>query len=109
MQNKRRLSLLPLCGLILALFGFTATGCKIEKVDTASNDGGTKAADSTAIEIKRADGDNVKVGFVTNCQASFWVIAQAGCEAAAKENGVECVFRAQTSGSKAEDLEEHYR
>jgi ribose transport system substrate-binding protein len=53
--------------------------------------------------IKRADGDNIQVGFVTNCQASFWVIAQAGCEAAAKENGVECVFRAPTSGSKAEE------
>ena len=71
MQNKRRLSLLPLCGLILALFGFTVTGCKIEKVDTASSDGETTAADSTAIKIKQADGDNVKVGFVTNCKRRF--------------------------------------
>ncbi len=69
------------------------TGCKIEKVDTAatSTDSGPSGGQGSA--IKSSDGDETKVAYVTNGIASFWVIAEAGCKAAEKDLGVECVVK----------------
>jgi ribose transport system substrate-binding protein len=42
-----------------------------------------------------------KVAFVSNNPFDFWTIAQAGCDRAAAENGVECVFKKPGQGDAA--------
>ncbi|MCC9601331.1 sugar-binding protein [Stieleria sp. JC731] len=76
---------------LIALVAAMAVGCKIEKVD--SNQENELAETNAANAIKKADGDDIKVAYVTNGIASFWVIAEAGCKAAARDLGVECTIR----------------
>lgn len=71
--------------------GMAATGCTIEKVEPESETLTAQASKTQA--IKKADGEDIKVAYVTNGIASFWVIAEAGCKAAAKDLGVECTVR----------------
>ncbi|MCD0458844.1 sugar-binding protein [Roseiconus lacunae] len=63
-------------------------GCKIEKVEPESESRAAEKASPNA--IKTAEGEDIKVAYVTNGIASFWVIAEAGCNDAAEELGVEC-------------------
>ena len=50
-----------------------------------------------------APGKKLKLAFVTNNAATFWTIARAGCEEAAKELGnVDVDFRIPSTGSAAE-------
>jgi len=69
------------------------TGCKIEKVDTATTTSDSAASGDESAAVKTADGEQLKVAYVTNCVASFWVIADKGCKDAAKDLGVECLVR----------------
>ena len=69
------------------------TGCKIEKIDTASTTSDGGESETAAATLKAADGDQLKFAYVTNCVASFWVIADKGCEDAARDLGVECLVR----------------
>ncbi|KAA5543891.1 substrate-binding domain-containing protein [Roseiconus nitratireducens] len=77
--------------------GIVLTGCKIEKVDSDASASADAAAEATGgsvpEQVKRSQEDNLKVAYVTNGIASFWVIAEAGCKAAEKDLGVECLVR----------------
>jgi ribose transport system substrate-binding protein len=46
-------------------------------------------------------GPRPKVAFVSNNAFDFWTYAQAGCSAAAAENGVECLFKKPDPGDAA--------
>jgi ribose transport system substrate-binding protein len=46
-----------------------------------------------------AGGNRPKVAFVSNNPESFWTICQAGCNQAAAEAGVECLFRKPQGGA----------
>lgn len=77
-----------LLGVLVAV-----AGCKIEKVDDAAAVGDSGQSDAATAEVKAADRDETKVAYVTNGIASFWVIAEAGCKAAEKDLGVECIVK----------------
>jgi ribose transport system substrate-binding protein len=89
----------PFVPIAFLLVGVTFTGCKIEKIDpsaegtAASSDSGQTAA------VKASDGDEKRVAFVTNGDASFWTIAEAGCRQAEKDLGVECMVMIPTGGA----------
>ena len=51
------------------------------------------------------DGQRVKVGFVSNNEAEFWTIAEAGTRKAAEEFGVEVLFRRPKPPSAAAQKE----
>jgi ribose transport system substrate-binding protein len=68
------------------------SGCGKSEAPTASSGGGAPAA-----------GKKLKLAFVSNNAATFWVSARSGCEAAAKELGnVDVDFRIPSTGSAAE-------
>jgi ribose transport system substrate-binding protein len=46
-----------------------------------------------------------KVAFVSNNPESFWTICEAGCNQAAAEAGVECIFRKPQGGNPAQQKE----
>jgi ribose transport system substrate-binding protein len=50
-------------------------------------------------------GNRPKVAFVSNNPESFWTICEAGCNQAAAEAGVECIFRKPQSGNPAQQKE----
>ncbi|MEM6471751.1 MAG: sugar-binding protein [Planctomycetota bacterium] len=79
-------------GLVASMFLCMATGCSIEKVETVESKADGESSAEVA-SVKRADSDNLKVAYVTNCVASFWVIAEKGCQDAARDLGVECLVR----------------
>ncbi len=76
-------------------------GCKIEKVDQTAG-GGTSEKGNAKTALKTVDGDDIRVSFVTNCVASFWVISEAGCKKAAADLGVQCQVRMPATGSAEE-------
>jgi ribose transport system substrate-binding protein len=69
--------------LPLALFGLPAC-------NSAKNTGG---------------GNRPKVAFVSNNPESFWTICEAGCNKAATDAGVECIFRKPQGGDPAKQKE----
>ncbi|MEO1615198.1 MAG: sugar-binding protein [Planctomycetota bacterium] len=83
--------------MCIALLVGCLSGCTIEKIETAeANSESTSTSDDSepSTSVKEADDDeNLKVAYVTNCVASFWVIAEKGCQAAARDLGVECLVR----------------
>ncbi len=93
-----RSHLVTCCCLLTAALCVTLSGCKIEKVDTTAEGGATSESTSAEGAVKTASGESVKVAFVTNGVDPFWTIAEAGCQAAADELGVECVIREPIDG-----------
>lgn len=86
---------------------FFSVGCKIEKVDpngvpSGTADSSESGAETVGTAVKTADGKDIKVAYVTNCVASFWVIAEKGCQDAARDLGVECIVRMPTVLDAAE-------
>ena len=79
------------CLLLVAL---GLIGCTANPPAT-SNDGGGSAASG-------ADGERLKVAFVTNQIASFWNIAKVGCEDGAKEFDVDCDVRMPPNATAVE-------
>ncbi|MEM0925706.1 MAG: sugar-binding protein, partial [Planctomycetota bacterium] len=78
--------------LLVALLLMGSTGCTIEKIEPVAD--AAAESDTGSATVKKADSDdNLKVAFVTNCVASFWVIAEKGCQDAARDMGVECLVR----------------
>lgn len=51
------------------------------------------------IGCQKKDSKKPKIAFVTNCVASFWVIAEAGCQKGAEEAGVEVEVLMPSDGS----------
>ena len=86
-------------GLLIAATSACALmllGCKVEKVSddsTADTSSIESVDDSEQPDIKESGSGKTKVAFVTNGIASFWTIAEAGCRAAEKDFGVECLVR----------------
>jgi ribose transport system substrate-binding protein len=79
--------------MILISLGICLSGCKIEKVDTASTGDGASDSRRGSESVKQSAGGKTRVAYVTNGIASFWTIAEVGCNAAAKDLDVECLVR----------------
>jgi len=75
--------------LLLVVVLLTATGCR----------SGSNAKPNAAGK------SGPKVAFVSNNPDPFWSIVEAGCTKAAKETGVECVFKKPLSGDPAAQQE----
>ncbi|MCO8121451.1 sugar-binding protein [Stieleria sp. TO1_6] len=88
-----RTNLFLCSGLLLVALGMLTAGCKIEKIDSTADNAAGASDQPAASDVKQNDGDQTRVAYVTNGIASFWVIAEAGCQAAAKDLGVECLVR----------------
>ncbi len=84
---------------ILAALGLAAlvSGCGKSDTTASAPGGDTNGAGAPAPAKK------LKLAFVSNNAATFWTIARAGCDAAAKELGnVDVDFRIPSTGSAAE-------
>lgn len=102
MPISKCVNVLHLSGVALVAIALTATGCKIEKVETAATGDTSADAGAETNAVKKSDGEKIRVGFVTNGIDPFWTIAEAGCNAAAKEFGAECLVRMPPDASAAD-------
>ena len=117
MQPIPRFGLSRLFGAVLASMVLFVGGCKIEKVETTESTTSSSTMENTAAgesgssgyestdnqpaghqptpgEIAVAkDSETIRVAYVTNGIASFWNVAEAGCRAAEKDLGVECLVQ----------------
>ncbi|MCA9136399.1 MAG: sugar-binding protein [Planctomycetales bacterium] len=92
------MSLVNYCGVLLIAASVVSAGCKIEKVDSGPDSKETTANGSPLHPIRTSEGGKIRVAFVTNGIDPFWTIAEAGCNAAAKELDVECLVRMPPDG-----------
>jgi ribose transport system substrate-binding protein len=72
--------------LLSAPLIFALAGCNSNKPTGAAKSGG---------------GDRPKVAFVSNNAFDFWTYAQAGCQTASAEAGVDCIFKKPDPGDAA--------
>lgn len=98
MQVPARMNSTHLCGAILMSACVLLAGCKIERIDDAAAGNNATNNGGSAKVIRKADGEKIRVAFVTNGIDPFWTIAEAGCNAAAKDYGVECLVRMPPDG-----------
>lgn len=87
------------CGLLILVLTWTVLGCGAPK-EPAS--GGTDLEPASASKGAEQPDGPIRVAFIVNVPAEFWMIAKAGTEKASREFGCEVEFRVPPRGTAQE-------